>query len=170
MANDLHVSAGALLLLKIILDVLFSLYLPLLEASLEQDYNIIRSNNLSNSLLLTSNLLFQSYYQLLGQLATCAQSIIPRPRIEGVLFLNFLRSEFERRDFFSELRRCANLFWSLTGESIQSFLHHVVDSNLKLLFSQYTQPYYFSWRHLTTYARLLMSMPLYRVTQKTVIL
>ena len=98
----------------------FTLYLLILEASLEQDYNIIRSNNQTNAILLASSILIQSYYQLLGQVATYALSSIPKPRVERILYPNVLRSEFQGRDFFGELRRCEHLFWSLTGESIHS--------------------------------------------------
>ena len=57
----------------ILLNVL-TLYRPILEASLEQDYNIIRSNNQTNAILLAFSILIQSYYQLLGQVATYALS------------------------------------------------------------------------------------------------
>ena len=77
--------------------------------------------------MLTVGLFIRSYYQLLSLTATCAQANIPKLRIEGVLFPHFVGSEFRCRDFFSELERCQHLFWSLTGESVESFTRIVRD-------------------------------------------
>lgn len=40
---------------------------------------------------------------------------------ELVLFPDAAGSEFPGRDVFSDLERCEHLFWSLTGESVESF-------------------------------------------------
>ena len=126
MVDDLDVSATALQLLTLIFDFLFSVYLPVVGTALEEE-NYIRSNNEINSSLLTVGLFIRSYYQLLSLTATCAQANIPKLRIEGVLFPHFVGSEFRGRDFFSELERCQHLFWSLTGESVESFTRIVRD-------------------------------------------
>ena len=60
-------------------------------------------------------------YALLSLIATCAQSILPRARTEQILHPDFVGSHFPGRDFCSELERCEHLFWSMTGESVESF-------------------------------------------------
>ena len=72
-------------------------------------------------------MLIQCFYKLIVLAATCAQGNIPNPRIERVLFPDFLRSEFHGRDLFNELQHCQHLFWSLTGESVESFLQIIRD-------------------------------------------
>jgi hypothetical protein len=52
--------------------------------------------------LLTANLLLQRFYKLLFLAITGAQANIPTPRIEGVLFPNFVSCEFNGPDFFNE--------------------------------------------------------------------
>ena len=64
---------------------------------------------------------------MLAVAATCAQAGIARPRIEGILFPYFVRSQFYDHDFFNELQQWQHLFWNLTGESVESFLQIVRD-------------------------------------------
>lgn len=73
--------------------------------------------------MLVSNLrnLLQAFYQLIALVTTCTHSSLPRPRIQNVLFPEFLCSEFPSRDVFSDLERCEHLFWRVTGESVESF-------------------------------------------------
>jgi hypothetical protein len=55
--------------------------------------------------LLTANLLLQRFYKLLFLAITGAQANIPTPRVEGVLFPNFVSCEFNGPDFFNELQQ-----------------------------------------------------------------
>jgi hypothetical protein len=64
-----------------------------------------------------------------------AQANIPTPRIEGVLFPNFVSCEFNGPDFFNELYtampacQCEHLFCSLAWASVESFLKYWIFDN-----------------------------------------
>ena len=80
-----------------------------------------------NSLLATFTNLDHEFYNILALAATCAQVHLPRARAEQILYPHFIASYFAGRDFYSELERCEQLFWNLTGESTQSFQQIVHD-------------------------------------------
>ncbi len=128
--DDLEVTATALHLLTTLFNVLFSVYLPVVRGSIEiseEENDIIFNNQIINSLLQSAAMLIESFNKLVVLAATCAQTNIPSPRIERVLFPDFLHSDFHGRDFFNELQCCQHLFWTLTGESVQSCLQIVRD-------------------------------------------
>ena len=70
------------------------------------------------------------------QLATYAQSGIPKPRVKRVLYSNVFWSEFQDMDFCGELRRCEHLF-SLTGK-IRSFSQIEPVGNVSTVVLQFT--------------------------------
>ena len=127
--DDLEVTATALHALTILFNVLSTVYLPVIQGSIEMsvEENDIILNDEINPLLQSCTMLIQCFYKLIVLAATCAQGNIPNPRIERVLFPDFLRSEFRGRDLFNELQHCQHLFWSLTGESVESFLQIIRD-------------------------------------------
>ena len=92
--------------------VLFIIYIPTINAAFDV-------SSLGNP--------FQAFYQFIALVATCTHSSLPRPRIQNVLFPEFLCSEFPARDVLSDWERCKHLFWSLTGESVESFTRTVQD-------------------------------------------
>ena len=109
---------------------LLSVHIPVLSGSIEllEEERYISLNNGRNdvnALLTAATLLLGNFCKLLFLITTCPQASIPRARIEGVVFPNVVRSAFNSRDFFSELGHCQHLFWTLTGESDESFLQIV---------------------------------------------
>ena len=110
-----------------IFQVLFTIYIPTINAAFEEAVHQINDDRQLNMLVSNLGSLFQAFYQLIALVATCTHSSLPRPRIQNVLFPEFLCSEFPARDVFSELERCEHLFWSLTGESVESFRRIVQD-------------------------------------------
>ena len=103
------------------------IFLPVIDASMKNSTDIIERNNALDSLLSTSGQLFRAFYDLLVLTLTCAQCNIPRARLEGVLYPDFGGSYFPGRNFYHDLVRCEHLFWTLTGESVQSFDQIVQD-------------------------------------------
>ena len=115
MADDLCVIATSLQCLAILFSTLFSVHIPVLSGSIEllEEERYITLNNGRNNfhaLLTAGTLLLESFCKLLFLITTCPQVNIPRARIEGVVFPNFVRSAFNGRDFFSELEHCQHLF------------------------------------------------------------
>ena len=132
MADDLYVVATTCQCLAVLFNTLFSVHIPVLSESIEllEEERYIGLNNgrnKVNALLTAASLLLGNFCKLLFLITTCPQASIPRARIEGVVFPNFVRSAFNGRDIFSELEHCQHLFWKLTGESVESFLQIVHD-------------------------------------------
>ena len=124
-----------------IFQVLFTIYIPTINAAFDE--SVHRTNDCGQLNMLVSNVgnLFQAYYQLIALVATCTHSSLPRPRIQNVLFPEFVSSEFSGRDVFSDLENCEHLFWSLTGESVQSFRQIVRDVGpLMFMYTRQRQP------------------------------
>ena len=60
-----------------IFNVLFAIYLPVINAQMEESTNVIEKNDALHSLLATVGQLFRALYDLLALTATCAQSNLP---------------------------------------------------------------------------------------------
>ena len=102
-------------------NVFFSIYIPIINAAIEESISQTYSEQDLNMLVSTVCNIFRAYFKLIALAATCTHSSLPRARIENVLFPDAVGSEFPGRDVFSDLERCEHLFWSLTGESVDSF-------------------------------------------------
>ena len=102
--------------------------MPVINAQMEESTNVIEKNDALHSLLATVGQLFRALYDLLALTATCAQSNLPRARVERILYPDFEGSYFPGRDFYNQLVRCEHLMWSLTGESVESFNQIVRDT------------------------------------------
>ena len=122
----------SLLTLDTIIAFLATVVLPVANAAVAEAETC---NGASNTHVLSSSVmhLIRSLYHLQSLTATCAQGFIPRPRIQHALFPNFIGSRFTGRDFFDDLQNCEHLFWTLTGESVESFRQIVRDVAPSLL-------------------------------------
>ena len=68
---------------------------------MEDSTNVIErheSHDALNLFLATVGHLFNAFYELLGLTATCAQSNLPRARVERILYSDFVGSYFPGRD------------------------------------------------------------------------
>ena len=111
--------------LSTIANVLFFVYLPIINAAIEESMSQNSFECELNTLILTAGNIFRAYYKLIALVATSTHASLPRPRIEAVVFPNFVASHFMGRDVYRDLERCEHLFWNLTGESLESFRHIV---------------------------------------------
>lgn len=110
-----------------IFQVLLTIYIPTINAAFDESMHRINDDGHLNRLVSYLGNLFQAYFQLIALVATCTHSSLPRPRIQNELFPEFLSSEFPGRDVFSDLENCEHLFWSLTGEGVESFRQRIRD-------------------------------------------
>ena len=110
-----------------IINVLFCVYFPIINAAIEESMSEIFLETELNTLLSTTGNIFRAYYKLIALVATCTHASLPRSRIETIVFPDFVGSHFLGRDVFSDIERCEHLFWNLTGESLESFRNIVDD-------------------------------------------
>lgn len=107
MDNQMEVLNLSFLQLNNIFNVLFAIYLPVINAQMEESTNVIEKNDALHSLLATVvGQLLRALYHLLVLTATCAQSNLPRAHVERILYPNFEGSYFPGRDFYNQLVRC----------------------------------------------------------------
>ena len=110
-----------------IFQILFSIYIPTINAALTESIAKTSNETELNMLIATMGTLVQSFYKLMALTATCTHADLPRARIHNILSPDFVGSEFPGRDVFSDLERCEHIFWHLTGESVMSFTRIVED-------------------------------------------
>ncbi len=125
MADDVQVINIVLANLQNAVHTIYSIYLPVIHAAIEEATNQIEKIDADELNAILSCM--KQLYALLSLIATCAQSILPRARTEQILYPDFVGSHFPGRDFYSELERCEHLFWTMTGESVESFQQVVQD-------------------------------------------
>ena len=67
---------------------------------MEESTNVIEKNDALHSLLATVGQLFRALYDLLALTATCAQSNLPRARVERILY-PILRAHISQGETFT---------------------------------------------------------------------
>ena len=103
MDNQMEVLNLSFMQLNNVFNAFFVIYLPVINASMEESTNVIERNDTLNSLLATVGQLFRAFYDLLVLTATCAQSNLPRACVEQILYPDFVGSYFPGRDFYNQL-------------------------------------------------------------------
>ena len=127
MDDDMVIVTLTTLSINVICNMLFFIYIPIINAAFDESVEESNEEARLNVLLNTLGQLFQSYYRLIALTAACTHSSLPRPRPHNVLYPEFVSSDFYGRDVFSDFERCEPLFWNLTGESLESFRRIVID-------------------------------------------
>ena len=167
MDNQMEVINVSFMQLNNVFNAFFVIYLPLINASMEESTNVIEKNDALKSLLSTIRQLFHALYDLLVLTATCAQSNLPRARVEPILYPEFVGSYFPGRDFYNQLLRCKHLMWSLTGESVESFNQIVRDvTPYVTMYTQRRRLRVFIW--LRMYPEVTMLSGLFMMSPTTV--
>ena len=102
-----------------IFQILFTIYIPAINAAFDESIHHMDDSKQLNMLVSNLGNLLKAFYQVIALVATCTHSSLPRPRIQNIIFPEFISFEFPARDEFSDLEKCKHLFWNPFRQIVQ---------------------------------------------------